>query len=58
MIFSGILSLLAILSGTLALGSPVDARSNEVKIVFLGAANARFTERFPLNGAKVKISML
>lgn len=57
MMLSGIFPLLVILADTLALGSPVDARVHEVKITFIGAANAQFTENFPLNGEKVMISM-
>jgi hypothetical protein len=39
---------------------PTERRSSkgEVVITFIGAANAQFTQSFPINGANVQISML
>lgn len=56
MILSGIVSLLLVVDA-LALGSPIEARTNQVKITFLGAANAQFTEMFPTDGVRKRISM-
>lgn len=35
-------------------GSPVK-RTNEVEITFIGAANAQFTQSFPVDGSTVSI---
>lgn len=53
----GKIPLLILLADTLALGSPIEARTNEVKITFIGAARAQFTEMFPLDGVRKRISM-
>lgn len=57
MMLFGIFSFLLVSAATLACGGPVESRANEVKITFIGAAGAQFTQRFPLDGDKVKISM-
>lgn len=49
--------LLIALAATLARGVPVESRGDEVKITFIGAANAQFTKSFPLNGERTKICM-
>lgn len=57
MMHSELFLLLIVLAAALVRGGPVGSRANEVRITFVGAANAQFTEQFPLDGEKVKISM-
>lgn len=52
---SAILSLVAVAG--LACASPIKARHDSVEIVFLGAADAEFTQSFPADGSTVSISM-
>jgi len=42
---------------TTASASPMKPRNDGVEIVFLGAANAQFTQNFPSDGSVVSISM-
>lgn len=43
---------------TTASAIPVQPRHDNVEIVFIGAADAQFTQSFPSDGSVVSISML
>jgi hypothetical protein len=53
---STVLSLLATI--TITIGSPLKTRNGQVEIVFIGAADAQFTQSFPSDGTVVSIGKL
>lgn len=52
-VFSALLIALAIATN----GEPVKRTQGTVEITFIGAANAQFTQSFPVDGSIVQISM-